>query len=156
MKLTTLCYLLQEDKVLMLHRVKKEQDQNHGKWIGVGGHIEEGESPQDCVRREVYEETGLTLENPELRSVVTFAFQEKEGDAFSTEYMFVFTCTQFSGEMVKDCPEGELAWVKLADLSGLPMWEGDPHFMEPILAGEPFFTMKLHYVGEELVSWERD
>ena len=117
-KLTTLCYLERGDEYLLLHRTKKEHDENRDKWIGVGGKFEEGESPEDCLLREVYEETGLHLERYRFRGIVTFA-----SDAYPCEYMHLFTADRWSGSP-HDCAEGELAWLPKRELAALPMWEG--------------------------------
>ncbi len=157
MKLTTQCYIRHNGRILMLHRIKKKIDINQGKWIGIGGKIEGGESPDECVRREVLEETGLTIENPQLRAIVTFNFEspQPELEDWDVEYMFVYTCDRFSGDLVDVCDEGELAWVLEEDLDALPQWEGDKLFLKPILEGEPFFSMKLNYRGDELTSFVR-
>ena len=123
MKMTTLCYLEQEGRYLMLHRTKKENDENHDKWIGVGGKFEDGESPEDCMRREVWEETGLTVTAFRYRGIVTFV-----SDVYPCEYMHLFTCTAWTGTP-KECDEGDLAWISKEDLLRLPMWEGDKIFL---------------------------
>ena len=116
--LTTLCYIENDDSYLMMHRVKKEKDINKDKWVGVGGHFEEGESPEECLLREVQEETGLTLTSWKLRGVITFAT-----DVQQTEYMFLYTADGYTGEMT-ECNEGNLEWVKKSDVYDLPIWEG--------------------------------
>lgn len=146
MKNTTLCYLERDGKYLMLHRTKKENDVNRDKWIGVGGHFEEGESPEDCVRREVFEETGLTLTRFSYRGIVTFA-----SDRWETEYMHLFTADGFAGAL-RECEEGALEWIQKAALLDLPMWEGDGIFLELIAAPRPFFSLKLKYEGERLAG----
>ena len=146
MRNTTLCYLERDGCWLMLHRVKKEHDENRDKWIGIGGGIEEGESPEDGVRREVLEETGLTLRSLAYRGLVTFV-----SDEWGTEYMHLFTSDDFDGDMT-DCDEGKLEWVKKADVFGLPIWEGDRIFLKRIMAPGDFFTLKLVYRGEELAE----
>ncbi len=146
MKNTTLCYLERDGKYLMLHRTKKENDVNRDKWIGVGGHFEEGESPEDCVRREVFEETGLTLTRFSYRGIVTFA-----SDRWETEYMHLFTADGFAGAL-RECEEGALEWIQKAVLLDLPMWEGDRIFLELIAAPRPFFSLKLKYEGERLAG----
>ena len=147
MKMTTLCYIEQEGKYLMLHRVKKHHDINAGKWIGVGGHVENGETPEECLLREVKEETGLVLTAYRLRGLVTFL-----SDACEPELMCVFTADAFDGEMI-ECDEGELAWVEKSDVLGLPTWEGDRVFLERLLSGdERFFSIKLRYEGDKLVE----
>lgn len=147
MKMTTLCYIEKEGKYLMLHRVKKRHDINAGKWIGVGGHVENGETPEECLLREVKEETGLTLTAYRLRGLVTFL-----SDVCEPELMCVFTADAFDGELI-ECDEGELAWVEKSDVLGLPTWEGDRVFLERLLSGdERFFSIKLRYEGDKLVE----
>ncbi len=146
MKQTSLCYIEQNGCYLMLHRVKKEQDENKDKWIGVGGKFEPGESPEDCVCREVLEETGLTLTDYRYRGLVTFV-----SDIWPCEYMHLFTATGFSGE-IKTCDEGVLEWLPKEQLYGLPMWAGDRIFLELLDRDAPFFSLKLVYRGEELVE----
>ena len=147
MKMTTLCYIEKEGKYLMLHRVKKHHDINAGKWIGVGGHVENGETPEECLLREVKEETGLTLTAYRLRGLVTFL-----SDVCEPELMCVFTADAFDGELI-ECDEGELAWVEKSDVLGLPTWEGDRVFLERLLSGdERFFSIKLRYEGNRLVE----
>ncbi len=147
MKMTTLCYIEKEGKYLMLHRVKKHHDINAGKWIGVGGHVENGETPEECLLREVKEETGLVLTAYRLRGLVTFL-----SDACEPELMCVFTADAFDGELI-ECDEGELAWVEKSDVLALPTWEGDRVFLERLLSGdERFFSIKLRYEGDKLVE----
>lgn len=143
---STLCYLERGDQYLMLHRVKKQNDLNHDKWIGVGGKFEEGESPEDCVLRETAEETGLTLTEYRYRGIVTFV-----SDQAPTEYMHLFTATGWTGTPIP-CDEGELAWIKKADLLALPMWAGDRIFLRLLDADAPFFSLKLRYRGETLAE----
>lgn len=139
MKLSTLCYLEKDDMYLMLHRVKKENDINKDKWIGVGGHFEEGESPEDCVLREVKEETGYTLTSYRFRGIVTFVYGE------ITEYMHLFTADGFEGDEII-CNEGNLEWVPKEGISGLNIWEGDKIFLKLLAEDElPFFSLKLVY-----------
>ena len=142
-QLTTLCYIEKDGSYLMLHRVSKANDINHDKWIGVGGHFEDGESPEDCLLREVYEETGLVLNSFRLRGIVTFLSGE------TTEYMFLFTSDDFSGKLT-ECSEGELAWVAKSDLTKLELWEGDLIFLELLKSDAPFFSLKLVYEGQVL------
>ena len=147
MKMTTLCYIEKEGKYLMLHRVKKHHDINAGKWIGVGGHVENGETPEECLLREVKEETGLVLTAYRLRGLGTFL-----SDVCEPELMCVFTADAFDGEMI-ECDEGELAWVEKSDVLALPTWEGDRVFLERLLSGdERFFSIKLRYEGDKLVE----
>ena len=143
---STLCYLERGDEYLMLHRVKKKNDVNHDKWIGVGGKFEEGESPEECVLRECREETGLTLTEWRYRGIVTFV-----SDQASTEYMHLFTATGWTGTPTV-CDEGELAWIEKKKLLVLPMWEGDKLFLDLLDRNEPFFSLKLRYEGEHLAE----
>ncbi len=144
--LTTLCYIEREDCYLMLHRIKKEHDMNRDKWIGVGGHVEEGESPEECLLREVYEETGLTLTSWRARGIVTFV-----SDTWETEYMFLYTAEGFSGEL-RDCAEGTLEWVEKKNVDKLPVWEGDRIFFRLLEEGRGFFDLKLRYEGDLLAE----
>lgn len=147
MQMTTLCYIENKGKYLMLHRVKKHHDINAGKWIGVGGHVENGETPEECLLREVKEETGLTLTSYRLRGLVTFL-----SDACEPELMCVFTASAFHGELI-ECNEGELAWVDKSEVLGLPTWEGDRVFLERLLSGDDrFFSIKLRYEGDQLME----
>lgn len=146
MKLTTLCYIEHDDQYLMLHRVKKENDENHDKWIGVGGKFEEGESPEDCLLREVKEETGLTLREYCLRGIITFVSNE-----WGTEYMYLYTATKYEGTLI-ECDEGELVWVPKDKLSELKLWEGDRIFLRLLDEEKRFFSLKLHYEGEKLAE----
>ncbi len=142
---TTLCYLERGDEYLMLHRTKKENDLNHDKWVGVGGKFQDKESPEDCVLRETWEETGLTLTRYRYRGLVTFISNQWE-----TEYMHVFTADQWTGEP-HPCDEGDLAWIKKTDLRALPLWEGDQIFLDLLERDAPFFSLKLQYEGDTLV-----
>ncbi len=142
---TTLCYIEQDGKYLMLHRVKKKNDINHDKWIGIGGKFEEKESPEDCALREVREETGLTLTSYAYRGLVTFV-----SDRYETEYMHLFTADGFTGELI-DCDEGTLEWVDKALVPTLPTWAGDRIFLDLLARNVPFFSLKLEYVGDTLV-----
>ena len=144
MKNTTLCYICSGDSYLMLHRVKKQNDLNHDKWIGVGGKLEEGESPEDCVVREALEETGLRLTRYRYRGLVTFVSDRWEG-----EYMHLFTADGFEGKL-RECDEGVLEWVPRARVAQLPQWEGDRIFLGLLEADAPFFSLKLCYEGETL------
>lgn len=146
MFLTTLCYIEKDDCYLMLHRVKKENDLNHDKWIGVGGKFEAGEMPEECMLREVKEETGLTLTSYRARGVITFISNE-----WGTEYMHLFTADQFTGEMA-DCDEGELVWVSKKKIKDLKLWEGDKIFLRLLDECEEYFSLKLVYEGDTLVD----
>lgn len=150
MKNTTLCYIEKDGAYLMLHRTKKENDENKDKWIGVGGKFEFGESPHECVRREALEETGLTLISPRYRGIVTFV-----SDEWGCEYMHLFTCCDFSGEL-KVCDEGELEWIKKEELKRLTVWEGDKIFLDLLDKRSDFFSLKLVYKGEKLLSHSID
>ena len=142
---TTLCYLERGDEYLMLHRTKKENDLNHDKWVGVGGKFQDQESPEDCVLRETWEETGLTLTRWRYRGLATFI-----SDQWETEYMHVFTADQWTGEP-HPCDEGDLAWIRKKDLLALPLWEGDKIFLDLLERDAPFFSLKLQYAGDTLV-----
>lgn len=143
---STLCYLERGEEYLMLHRVKKKNDVNHDKWIGVGGKFQEGESPEDCILRETWEETGLTLTDYRYRGLVTFVSNEAP-----TEYMHLFTAVGWTGTP-HPCDEGELAWIKKKQLLALPMWEGDRIFLKLLEENAPFFSLKLRYQGEHLAE----
>ena len=144
---TTLCYIRRGEDYLMLHRIKKKNDLNQDKWIGIGGKFEDKESPEDCLLREVREETGLTLTQYRYRGIVTFV-----SDRWPTEYMHLFTADGWTGAL-KDCDEGVLEWIPRTRLLELPHWEGDAIFLELIGREEtPFFSLKLRYVGEELAE----
>ena len=144
---TTICHIEKDGKYLMLHRVKKKNDLNENKWIGIGGKFEDKESPEQCNAREVLEETGLTIKNPHYRGIVTFV-----SDEWPTEYMHIFTAKEFYGEIC-ECDEGNLEWIDKDDLLSLPLWEGDKIFLR-LIADEnrPFFSLRLEYQGEKLIS----
>ncbi len=142
--LTTLCYIEKDNSYLMLHRVKKKTDVNKDKWIGVGGHFEANESPEECLIREVKEETGLTLESWKFRGLITFVCE-----GWNTEYMCLYTADRFCGAL-KECDEGELLWVPKSKVSELNLWEGDKIFFRLLEEREDFFTMKLVYEGNVL------
>lgn len=144
--ITTLCYIEKDECYLMLHRVKKAVDINKDKWIGIGGHLEEGESPEECLVRETREETGLELTDYSLRGVITFVT-----DRYPTEYMFLYTAAGFSGTLLS-CDEGDLEWVPIKDVEKLPIWEGDKVFFRLLREQEEFFSLKLRYEGEKLVE----
>lgn len=141
---STHCYIEKDGRWLMLHRVKKQNDINKDKWIGVGGHFEFGESPEECVLREIKEETGLTVKNPLYRGIVTFVSDDY------CEYMHLFTASKFTGEL-SECDEGELCWVEKQKVNSLPIWEGDKIFNDLLQSGAEFFSLKLVYKNGELV-----
>ena len=142
---TSLCYITRGNDVLMLHRVKKKNDINHDKWIGIGGKFEENEAPDECLLREVREETGLTLTRWKCRGIVTF-LSENDG-----EYMYLFTADGFEGDL-KECDEGNLQWVSREFLDQLPKWEGDKIFLDLLWQDAPFFLLTLRYQGDKLVE----
>jgi 8-oxo-dGTP diphosphatase len=146
-KNTTLCYIERDGAYLMLHRTKKANDENHDKWIGIGGKFEAFESPYDCVLREAKEETGLTLTSLRYRGIVTFVSDQMP----VAEYMHLFTADAFTGE-IRECDEGDLEWIPIEDLLKLPMWEGDKIFLRLLQTQEPFFSLKLVYEGEKLTE----
>lgn len=147
MRQTTLCYLEQDGCYLMLHRVKKDHDASHGKWIGVGGKCEADESPDECMLREVKEETGLTITRWRYRGIVTFI-----SDVWPCEYMHLFTATRWRGTLT-DCDEGVLRWIPKSELASLNLWEGDRIFLRLLLdEQQPFFSLKLVYEQDEMVS----
>ncbi len=145
---TTLCYICRDDRVLMLHRVKKENDLNKDKWIGLGGKFLEGETPEACLLREVKEETGLTLTSFEYRGVVNFV-----SDRWPEEMMHLFTADGFEGELT-DCDEGELEWITWERFRSLPQWEGDRIFLRLLDEDVPFFRLRLEYRGDTLAKAE--
>lgn len=145
--LTTLCYIEKDDKYLMMHRVKKEKDLNKDKWVGVGGHFEADESPEDCLLREVKEETGLTLTAWRFRGIVTFLSNQWP----ETEYMCLYTADEFEGEMTA-CDEGTLEWVEKSKVYELPIWEGDKIFFRLLEEDREFFSLKLRYEGNVLTE----
>lgn len=146
MKNTTLCYIEKGDEYLCLHRTKKKNDLNEGKWIGLGGKFEDKESPEDCLLREVYEETGLTLTHYRYRGLVTFV-----SDRWPTEYMHLFTADEFMGEP-HECNEGDLRWIKKDELLRKTIWEGDKIFLRLLKEEIPFFSLKLSYQGDVLIE----
>ena len=146
MKITTLGYLIHDGSYLLLHRTKKAVDPNHNKWIGVGGHVENGETPDECFIREVSEETGLTLHSLRLRGIVTFISSEWED-----EVMFLYTSDDFSGTLI-ECNEGDLAFIPVDRILSLPLWEGDRIFLRELMEDAPFFTLKLKYQGDTLIE----
>lgn len=148
MILTTLCYIEKDGKYLMLHRTKKKQDISKGKWLGIGGKFEEGESPEECILREVKEETGLTLKSCKLRCIVTYV-----STTWETEYMYVFTSNDIEGELI-ECNEGDLEWIDIKEITKLNTWEGDKIFVEKIQKNDNFFTVKFQYEGEKLIDYQ--
>ena len=149
MKNTTLVYIEKDNKYLMLHRTKKQVDENAGKWIGIGGHFEEGEAPEECMLREVYEETGLTLTSYKFRGIVTFVSNQ-----YGTEYMHLYTADAFEGTLT-DCDEGTLAWIPKEEIFDLNLWEGDREFLRLLMEDAPVFSLKLEYTGDNLVKTTR-
>ena len=147
MRNTTLCYIEQDHAYLMLHRVKKENDLNRDKWVGIGGKLEEGESPEDCLLREVREETGLVLDDWRYCGIVTFV-----SDEWGTEYMHLFHSACFHGELRQDCDEGMLEWLNKKALRTKELWAGDRIFLDLMEDKAPFFSLKLCYSGDTLTK----
>ena len=146
MNFTTLCYIEKENKYLMLHRTSKKKDGNKDKWIGVGGHFEKGESPEECLLREVKEETGLELTSYQFRGIVTFISNE-----WPDEYMCLYTADRYTGD-IGNCDEGELVWVEKEKIMDLNIWEGDKIFLKLLTENQPFFSLKLEYKGDKLIN----
>ena len=147
MKNTTLCYIEKDGAYLMMHRIKKVNDENHDKWIGVGGKFEPGESPYDCARREILEEVGVRVPSLRYRGIVTFV-----SDIYGTEYMHLFSADSYEGEINYDCDEGRLEWVKKELVPSLPIWEGDKIFLDLLSNEDRFFSLKLTYRGDILTE----
>lgn len=149
--LTTLCYIEKDDSYLMMHRISKKNDANAGKWIGVGGHFQAGESPDECLLREVREETGLRLTSYSLRGIITFV-----SDEWGYEYMFLYTADGYEGNADEDalsaCAEGVLKWIPKDEIMDLNLWEGDRIFLKELLENAGFFTLKLVYRGDNLIE----
>lgn len=145
---STICYIEKDGKYLMLHRTKKKNDINKDKWIGVGGKFEDKESPEECIIREVKEETGLILNSLSLKCIVTYV-----SNNWDTEYMYVFTSNDFSGELI-ECNEGDLEWIDKEKISNLNLWEGDKIFLEKINNSNNFFTVKFEYDGDDLIKYD--
>ena len=151
MRLTTLCYIQRAGCYLMMHRVKKSQDENAGKWIGIGGHVEENEAPEEGMRREIAEETGLTVSNLRLRGIITFILPD-----WGNELTFLYTADT-EKEALPECPEGVLKWVPVQDVPNLPLWEGDRVFLPLLQSREDCFSLKLIYqAGGDLIGWTLD
>lgn len=138
-RLSTLCYIQNGESYLMLHRIKKKNDINKGKWIGVGGHFEYGESPDECLLREVFEETGFKLTSYRPRGIITFVYDED-----TVEYMHLYTADSYEGDMV-ECDEGDLEWIPKKDLYNLELWDGDKIFLRLLDEKDEFFSLKLIY-----------
>lgn len=146
MTASTLCYIENNGQYLMLHRIKKKNDVNHDKWIGIGGHIETGESPTDCIHREIREETGLEVLDLRYRGIVDF-FSDRD----PSERMHLFTAREYTGELI-ECDEGQLEWISKSDLMALPLWEGDRIFLKLLDEEAPFFNLTLKYQGDALID----
>ena len=148
MILSTLCYIEKDGKYLMLHRTKKKNDINKDKWLGIGGKFEDRESPEECIIREVKEETGLTLNTYKLRCIVTYVSKKWE-----TEYMYVFTSNDYTGKLI-ECNEGDLQWIEKDKVTELNTWEGDKIFVDEIQNNNKFFTIKFNYDGDRLIKYD--
>ena len=148
MKDTTLCYIERGGKWLLMLRNKKENDLNEGKWIGVGGKCEPGETPEQCVRRETFEETGLTLDELHFYGIIHF-----RSDTWEDEEMYLYSSDDFTGQLKEQCSEGTLAWIPKEKVLELPIWQGDRLFLKKMLDGELSIEMTLVYRGDELVEW---
>lgn len=149
---STLCYIERDNKTLMMHRVKKENDMHEGKYNGVGGKLEAGETPQECAIREIYEETGLSVKDPDFKGMITFP---KLGKKQEDWVVYIFRVINFSGELI-DCNEGNLEWIETDKLMDLNLWEGDRIFI-PWLQKDAFFSGKFEYGSDETLSaWSVD
>jgi len=148
MILSSICYIEKDGKYLMLHRTKKEVDISKDKWLGIGGKFEEGESPEECIVREVKEETGLTLKSYKLRGIITYVSTTCE-----TEYMYLFTSDDFEGELI-ECNEGDLQWIDIDKVTSLNIWEGDKIFIKKLKEDNNFFSIKYEYDGEKLLKYD--
>ena len=146
MRLTTLCYIRNKDRYLMMHRIKKDQDENAGKWIGIGGHLEENESPEDCIKREIREETGLSVHDLCLRGVITFILPD-----WGNELTFLYTAVT-DEDTVPVCNEGELAWIAVDAVMDLPLWEGDRIFLPLLETRKECFSLKLIYGSGDILA----
>lgn len=147
--ITTLCYLEKDNKYLMMHRNKKEVDINKGKWVGVGGKLEKDETPEQCLKREVYEETGYKLKSYDFKGLVVFNYNEDE-----PLFMYLYTSSDFSGTRKEECEEGELRWIEKSEVLNLNLWEGDKIFLELLYKDSPFFYLTMNYRNDDLVSSE--
>lgn len=145
---TTLCYIKNKNAYLLMHRTKKENDVNADKWIGVGGKLKSGESPLECVLREIKEETGVRAKNLTYRAKIYF-----NNDIYPSEIMHLFTADGYDGEINYDCDEGVLEWVDQKDILSLPLWEGDKIFLERTFNSQEFFTLNLFYSGDKLIDY---
>ena len=151
MRLTTLCYAENNGRWLMMHRVKKDADENAGKWIGLGGHLRDGETPEECVRREVREEAGLELRDLRLRGILTFILPD-----WGNELTFLYTA-KADDVPLPDCSEGVLRWIPVRQVENLPLWEGDRAFLPLLRDSRDFFSLKLVYApGGALVEIDSD
>lgn len=148
MKLGTLCYIENNDKILLLHRIKKENDMHEGKWVGVGGKLEQGETPEECVIRETQEETGLNILEPKLKGIITFPKFSNDEDW----YVYLFTSDKYEGTLI-ECDEGELKWIDKSEIFNLPSWDGDKIFIKWILEDKSFFSAKFIYEKQELIDY---
>lgn len=148
MILSTVCYIEKAGKYLMLHRTKKENDINKDKWIGIGGKFEKDESPEECILREVKEETGLNIKSYKLKCIVTYVSTKWE-----TEYMYVFTANEFEGDLI-ECNEGDLQWIDKEKIEELNIWEGDKIFIKKMQESNSFFTIKFEYDGDKLMKYK--
>ena len=147
MKISTLCYIKKNNQTLMLHRIKKKNDIHKNKWNGLGGKLIEGESPEECVKREVLEESGLIIESPKLHGIITFP----KFDEIDDWIVFVYTSKNFEGNLI-ECNEGKLNWVSDDQLLSLNLWEGDKIFI-PWLSQEKFFSAKFIYKKKKLADY---
>ena len=146
MRLTTLCYIKNKDRYLMMHRIKKDQDENAGKWIGIGGHLEENESPEECIRREIREETGFTIHDLRLRGIITFILPD-----WGNELTFLYTAVTETEE-VPPCEEGCLAWIPVSGVMDLCLWDGDRVFLPLLETREECFSLKLVYAPGDVLT----
>lgn len=147
--ITTLCYIEKDDKYLMLYRNKKKDDLNEGKWIGIGGKIEDNETPLECVVREIKEETGLNAIDPVLQGLVSFSYNDNE-----SEYMYLYTCKEFTGNVLDNCNEGELKWINKSDILSLSLWEGDRIFLPLLDKKSDIFYLTLRYLDDNLIDYQ--